>query len=53
MRAVATGTVQPERSQRALGCVAAARKISAMNFRVELVCVGADGTEQRRDVMAI
>ena len=31
----------------------AAGKVSAMNFRVEVVCMGADGTEQRRAVMAI
>src|ERR1700758_4878730 len=53
MRPVATGTVQLERRRRALGRIAAAREIPAMNVRVEVICVGVDGTEERRDVMRI
>ena len=53
MRPVATGTVQLERRRRALGRIAGAREIPAMNVRVEVVCVGMDGTEERRDVMRI
>jgi hypothetical protein len=53
MRPAAAGAVQFKGGRRALGRIAAAREIPAMKVRVEVVCTGIEGTEQRQDLIAI